>query len=71
MRLSLKLSVFTALGILLVLGCDGYLRVRREVRWFTDLNVETIARWLTFCPSRPRQHTTGRDRNARYSCYAT
>jgi two-component system NtrC family sensor kinase len=36
MRLSLKLSFFTALGILMVLGCDGYLRVQREVRLFAD-----------------------------------
>lgn len=36
MRLSVKLSLFTTVGIVLVLGCDGYLRLRREMRWFED-----------------------------------
>src|SRR5215510_8178370 len=36
MRLSLKLSLFTTIGIVLVLGCDGYFRIQREVRWFAD-----------------------------------
>ena len=36
MRVSLKLSLFTTIGILLVLGCDGYFRLQREMRWFAD-----------------------------------
>jgi hypothetical protein len=32
MRLSLKISAFTAVGILLVLSTDGYLRGQRELR---------------------------------------
>jgi two-component system NtrC family sensor kinase len=36
MRLSLKLSLFIATGILAVLGCDGYLRVHRELRRFAE-----------------------------------
>lgn len=31
MRLSLKISLFTALGILIVLGADGYVRTQREL----------------------------------------
>ncbi|HKU36875.1 MAG TPA: ATP-binding protein [Polyangiales bacterium] len=36
MRLSLKISAFTAVGILLVLGTDGYLRGQRELRSLRD-----------------------------------
>jgi len=36
MRLSLKLSLFTALGILVVLAGDGYLRVQREHKRLMD-----------------------------------
>lgn len=36
MRLSLKISAFTAIGILLVLSTDGYLRSQRELRRLRD-----------------------------------
>jgi hypothetical protein len=71
MRLSLKLSLFTALGILLVLGCNGFYVSAVRSAGLPINNVETIGRSQTSCCWLRRPQWIGPARSARSNCFAT